>query len=272
MRGKMPLVSRMGALAMRRSLWIIAVLSVLAADGSGAQALDAEKILAISKAADTFAELGKDSHKTGRPPRQSDAAAKPLLDLVFNTAELENGPPVAWQDVPGLNAWNTAAIKIGMVYFLAGTGVADLDALRNDARAADRANRNTVEFAPEFGRYSDAQLHLQAAVIDAVQAYVATAPQQHVANARFQADMARIGAGVAQTIIGLFGSFVVEGTTDEWRLARLAVATSIAPKTAKFLLPQDRQNVQYAAVEVAEYVTDPAMKAGLTALSETFAP
>jgi hypothetical protein len=38
------------------------------------------------------------------------------------------------------------------------------------------------------------------------------------------------------------------------------------------LLPQDRQNVQNAAVEVAEYLTDPAVKAGLTGLSETFAP
>jgi hypothetical protein len=165
-----------------------------------------------------------------------------------------------------------AAIKVGVVYFLAGTGVTDIDALGNNARAADKANRNTVEFAPEFGRYSDTQLRLQAAVIDAVQAYVAAAPQQHMANAKFQADIARIGTGVARTITGLLGSFVVEGATDEWRLARLAVVTSIAPKTARFLSPQDRQKVLYAAVEVADYVTDEKVKAGLDTVAEAFAP
>ncbi len=257
---------------MHGNLRIITLLAALMASGSVAQALDAAKIDAIAQAADAFVGMAKDSHKTGQPPRQSDTAAKSLLDIVFDTRELERGPPVPWPDVAALNGWSDAVIKVGLVYFLAGTGVTELAALSQDPQAADKANRNTASFAPEFGRYSDAQLRLQGAIIDAVRAHLATVSRAQLADPDFRSGLTKIRTGVAETITGLLGAFVVDGATDEWRLARLAVAASIAPKAAKFVTPKDRQRVQYAAIEVADYIKDAKVKSGLEALAETFSP
>jgi hypothetical protein len=67
----------------------------------------------------------------------------------------------------------------------------------------------------------------------------------------------------------MFGTFTVEGTTDDWRRARLAVANAIAPKAAKFLLPEEAGSVRAAALEIAGQMTDAKVKGGLTAFAKT---
>jgi len=246
--------------------------AMLVASCLPAAALEARKIVAISKAADNFVEMAKDSHKTGQPPRQSDPAAKPLIDLVFDTSEIEHGQPVPWDELTTLNGWNRAAIRVGLVYFLAGTGATDLESLKDDPRAADKANRNAAEFAPEFGRYSDAQLRLQAASIDSVQAHMKTAPRAEIEHRSFQTGLTNISKGVAQAMTGLLGAFVIDGMTDDWRLARLSVAAALAPKAARFMQPEDLRKVQYAAIEAADHMQNPAVKSGLENLAETLSP
>lgn len=256
---------------MYRHLYIMLLSAILLLPNSAARALDPAKVDAVTQAADSFVALAKDSHKTGRPPRASDASAKSLLDIVLDTAELERGPPVPWTEVQALNNWTTATIKVGLVYFLAGTGVTDMAELSNNPQAADKANRNTVLFAPEWGRYTDAQLHLQGAIVDALRARLAVAP--HAADdPAFASQMARVSGGVAQAITGALGAFVVDGVTDAWRLQRLAVILKVGAKTMEFIRPNDRQQIQNAAAEVANYMKDPSLKSTLKFVAQTFAP
>ena len=173
---------------MRRSLQIIALTTVLAASSVAAHALDAGKVEAVAKAADAFAALAADSHTTGRPPRQSDAAAKPLIDTVFDTAEVTRSR-VPWSQLLTLNKWNLAVIKVGLVYMLAGTGASDLTALNNIPGASDKVDRNTVVFAPELGRYFDAQLRLQGAIMDTVQDFLGTAQRAQLDNPQFKSGV-----------------------------------------------------------------------------------
>ena len=174
---------------MRHALAAITVISALVAVPVAARAFDAGKVEAVTKAADAFAELAKDSHKTGSPPRQTDVAAKPLLDLVFNTAEIERGKPVPWSDLLTLNKWNFAVIKVGLVYMLAGTGASDLTALNDIPDAGAKVDRNTVVFAPELGRYFDAQLRLQGAIMDTVQGFLKTASRAQLDNPQFKSGV-----------------------------------------------------------------------------------
>src|SRR5215468_8147825 len=60
--------------------------------GCGATlAFDAGTAVAIDKAADGFVVLAGDSAHTGKPPRQTDSAATPLLDRVLDTSEIQHG-------------------------------------------------------------------------------------------------------------------------------------------------------------------------------------
>src|SRR3954470_5987390 len=158
---------------MRRYVQILTVLAALAAPCSIAQAqtLNAAKIDSINKAADSFLARAKDSQTTGQPPRYSDPAVKPLLDTVFNTKDIE-GKPTPWSAVPLLQDWNRAALKVGLVYYLAGTGTDDASIVSKDPQKTQKANSNTAAFAPEFGRYYDAQLRIHAAMVDAAAAQV----------------------------------------------------------------------------------------------------
>jgi hypothetical protein len=111
----------------------------------------------------------------------TDPAARALIDTVFDTRELAGGArPMA--ELGHLNAWNLAVLKIGVVYILAGTGATDISALANDQATQQRVERNTVTFAPEFGRYFDAQLALQGAIVDTVQGFLASASKDDLAS------------------------------------------------------------------------------------------
>jgi hypothetical protein len=256
---------------MHRHLQILAVLAALVASCGAARALDAAKIAAIDQAADAFVALAKDSHNTGQPPRQSDAAAKPLLDTVFNTKEIESGTPLPWTELKALDAWNKAAVKVGLVYYLAGTGAADLKALSKDPKANDRANRNAAAFAPEFGRYSDAQIRIHLALIDMAEAQRAAATEEQRKDAEFRRTLINISRGTAEAMTGLLGTFVIDSMPDDWLLSRVVVLLQITPKAAKFMTPADRERVKIAAAEVAEYVKNPDVKSGVNAIARAFA-
>jgi hypothetical protein len=255
---------------MHRSVQTILVLLFLAASSVGARALDAGKVEAASKAADALVALAKGSHVTGQPPRQSDPAAKPLIDTVFDTADATRAR-VPWNQLTTLNNWNMAVIKVGLVYLLAGTGAEDLTALNDKPDAGAKVDRNTATFAPELGRYFDAQLRLQGAIMDTVQEFLRTAQRAQLDNPQFQSGVGQIRSGVAQTITGMLGTFTVEGMTNDWRRARLIAANAVAPKAAKFLLPEQAGSVRAAALEVAGQMTDAKVKAGLTSFAKAVA-
>jgi hypothetical protein len=257
---------------MCRYVQILTVLAALAAPCGIAQAqtLNAAKIDRINKATESFLALAKDSSTTGKPPRYSDPTVKPMLDTVFNTKDIE-GKPVPWSAVPLLQDWNKAALKIGLVYYLAGTGVSDPAIVSKDPQKILKANSNTAAFASEFGRYYDAQIRIHAAMVDAGAAQLLAATDEQKKDPAFKATLNNISDSTAKTMTGLLGTFVLEGLSEDWLLLRVVTLLDITPKAAKFLAPDDRDQLKNAAAEVADHVKNPDVKSGLNAIARAFA-
>jgi hypothetical protein len=257
---------------MCRSVQILIVLAALAAPCGIAQAqtLNAAKIDSINKATESFLARAKDSHTTGQPPRYSDPAVKPLLDTVLNTKDIE-GKPLPWSAVPLLQDWNKAALKIGLVYYLAGTGTSDPAVVSKDPQKVVRANSNTAAFAPEIGRYYDAQIRIHSAMIDAGTAQMAAVTPEQRKDPALRQTLNNISDDTAKIMTGVLGSFVLDGLSDDWLLLRVVTLLDITPKAAKFMAPDDRDQLKNAAVEVAEHVKNPDVKSGVNAIARAFA-
>jgi hypothetical protein len=57
------------------------------------------------------------------------------------------------------------------------------------------------------------------------------------------------------------------GIADEWRSERLVVLAVIAPRAAKFLLPEDLRQLSDAAKATAVQMTDPEVKSALSQIA-----
>jgi len=136
-----------------RKVWHVFVVALASAviSGGAALAFDAGTAAAIDNAADAFVAMAGDSANTGKVPRQTDAAAKPLLDRVFDTSEIQHGvqPISALAD---LSKWTMAVVKVGTVYTLAGAGISKLEGVPNDPAILEKLNHNAVVFPTEMGR------------------------------------------------------------------------------------------------------------------------
>ena len=258
---------------MRRHIQILTAIAALTAPYgmAEAQTLNAARIANINTATESFLALAKDSHTTGQPPRYSDPAVKPLLDRVLDTKQIESGKPLPWSDVEKLTDWSKAAIKVGLVYYLAGTGTKDLNVVANDPKLTQKANQNTVTFAPEFGRYYDAQINLYSALIDTASAQILAATPEQRKDPEFRRTLNNISDGAAKSVIGLLHTFVLEGLPDEWQFLRVALLLKMTPKAAKFMAPEDRQLLRNAAAEAATQIKDPDVKSGVNAIARAFA-
>jgi hypothetical protein len=257
-----------------RVLWI----AVFAAGNAAVAAnFDPAQIAAIDKAADAFAEMGKDAYKTGTPPRLSDATVKALLDVIFATEKLNDGPDsVPFERLDKLNDWLLRVVKTGMVYVFAGTGIADFEkAASVDAKAQQQTQQriaaNTVAFAPEMGRYYDAQLAVSRALIDSVTTELTAHPDK-LTSAAATSGLAQMRNGMTQTLIGVVTTFMVPGIEPAWMRERELVLVAIAPSAAKFLDPGQRKKVGDTTLQVANSMSDQAVKDGLVAFAKTISP
>ena len=258
---------------MRRHLHILTVLAAFAASCGLAQAqtVTAIKIDSIKKATESFLVLAKDADTTGKPPRYSDPAVKPLLDTILNTKDLEGGKPLPWASVQMLHEWNQATQKVGLIYYLAGTGTTDPLAVSKDPQKIIKANSNTAAFAYEFGRYYDAQMRILGAMIDSAIAQTATITPEQRKDPVLRRILNNISDDTARAVTGLLGTFVLDGLQDDWMLLRVVALLEITPKAAKFLAPDDRSQLKNAAAEVAEHVSNPDVKGGINAIARAFA-
>jgi hypothetical protein len=258
---------------MRRHLQILTAIAALTAPYgmAEAQTLDAARIANINTATESFLALAKDSHTTGQPPRYSDPAAKPLLDTVLDTKQIESDKPLPWSDVQKLNDWSKAATKIGLVYYLAGTGTKDVNVVAKDRKLTQKANQNTITFAPEFGRYYDAQIKLHSAMIDTASAQVLAATPEQRKDPEFRKTLNNISDAAAKSVIGLLHTFVLEGLPEDWQLMRVALLLQMTPQAAKFMAPDDRQMLRNAAAEAATQIKNPDVKSGVNAIARAFA-
>jgi hypothetical protein len=78
-----------------RHSWLAAAVFLILVSGCSSPSQLDTKVKAITKAADQFVALAKDSATTGEAPRESDPAAKPLLDLALDKSSLQSGPGAA---------------------------------------------------------------------------------------------------------------------------------------------------------------------------------
>jgi hypothetical protein len=229
-----------------------------------AMALDAATVAAVDKAADAFVALAGDSAKTGQPPRQTDPAAKPLLDRVLDTTEVQHDiQPTS--ELGDLGTWTIAVVKVGVVYTLAGSGVTKLEAIPNDPAVIEKLNHNAAVFAPEMGRYFDAVMWLEGATIDTVMVFLSKASPSELE--RTKKGVAQIRSGAFQSLGGVIATLPTNGIADDWRRQRLAVFAVIAPKAAKFLSPEDLRQLSDKANAAAAQMTDPNVKSELTSIA-----
>jgi hypothetical protein len=255
---------------MRRALFIPAIVLVLVAGCGAARALDKAKVDAVTLAADQFVIMAQGSHRSGHPPRQTDPAAKVLIDPVFDVREVQQSyRSYKMSDLGILNTWNLAVLKVGLVYILAGTGVDDLGKLQVTDAIIKKIDQNTVDFAPELGRYYDAQVWIQIGIMELLNGYLPTAPRAQLEQPTFKTGVAQVRAGSAQTLNGFVTTFPNAGLSDEWRRARLAVLATAGPTAVKFLLPEQSAALREATLKVAAHMNDPTVKAGLTAFADS---
>jgi hypothetical protein len=222
---------------------------------------------AAQKAADQFATLAKGSETTDQPPRQTDAAAAPLLNAVLDTSVLAGKPTPPIADLDAANNWMLACVKVGQVYMFAGTGTTDPAQASNPVVEA-KAEANVTAFAPEVGRYADAELTLMNAVDSMLSADLAANPAK--ANDPTTADgLSKVRGGTATAVAAVIGMLSINGVTDDWRRARMPAILAIAPEAAKLLTADQKTQLNNTALTVAGGMDDAGLKAQLTTFAQT---
>lgn len=239
--------------------------------GSAAAEIDPAKLPAAKTAAARFLALAKDSETSGQLPRDSDPAAKPLLDAVFDASDVGTGRAVSFQELTPLSERMVTGAKVGTAYMLAGTGAPDLGALAQDPQADEKVNRNVIRFAPEMGRFFDFQLRIQAAIVEAVLARIATARPGDAATPTFQNGIAQIRRGSLRTVASVIETLAVDGLSDDWRRARLPALAAVGPRLAQFLQPDQKAELQKLVAACADVMSNTQVKQGLQAFGRTVA-
>lgn len=252
-----------------RAFWLIALIA--SGDAAAAAGFDSAKIADVKKAGAAFLALGKDAYKTGQPPRQSDPAAGKLLDTIFNTDVLNGPPPITFAQFLDVNDWLGQVVNVGLVYVTSGTGIADPAGLTSvTTKAQAQMNANVIAFAPEVGRYYDAQLNVSKVEIDLIAGELAAHPDDFKSGTKAQ-GIGQMRAGLTQTMAGVVETFELAGVDPGWLRARLPALQALAPTAAKFLQPDQKTQVHDLAARVAAASGDDAVKAGLNAVAQAVA-
>ena len=219
--------------------------------------LDAARTDAIAAAAATFLAASRNSHVTGKPPRQSDPTIDQALAAVLAASDLAAEPLVA-EEIDKALEWLKTADQIGAVYLLAGTGFADFATVPRTEALQRRMRGNVTAFAAEFGRYTDFQMIALAAVANAQMR--ANAGAKGWPNAG-QPRTDEVRTLVAQAMTSNFIALVYDGHDDSWRMARLIALSRAAPVAAKFLTRDEVDAVQTVALQTIDYFKDATVRA-----------
>jgi hypothetical protein len=181
-----------------------------------------------------------------------------LLDTVFNTGVLQ-APPTA-DDLDAINDWLASCLKAGQVYMLAGTGLTDINAA--DATAQAKIGQNLMTYAPEFGRFVDAELMIEGAESVSVMQYLAANPDA-LKNPQSTQGFDKARAGIEQTAEGVLTTIGGPGMPVDWREARARSLIAFAPRAAPFLNDAQKQALATAATQASAAATDDPQLAAL---------
>jgi hypothetical protein len=223
---------------------------------------------AAKAAADELIALGQGSATSGNPPRESDPKVKALLDTVFATRILADTAPVPFSEIQPVLAWMQTIQTVGGVYIFAGTGVTDLSQVDlNDPQIVARTDSNMAAFAPESGRYVDAQLASMQALIQSVEKYITGNPAV-LEQENVKTGLEQIRAGLTQTLTGVLTTIANSAMTDDWRRARLPALTSLGDASVTLLLPEQCAALRDTSAKVSDAMADAEVKSSLKAFSE----
>jgi hypothetical protein len=102
-------------------------------------------------------------------------------------------------------------------------------------------------------------------VIDTVMVFLSKASPAELQ--RTKNGIAQIRAEALQSFTGVITTLPTNGIEDEWRRQRLAVLAVVAPRAAKFLLPEDLRQLSDTAEATAAQMTDPEVKSALAQIA-----
>lgn len=204
----------------------------------------------------------RDVFKTGQAPRQTDPAFAPLLDAVFNVSIVRT-TEISQEDGDAIAQWLRAAIHVGAVYVRAGTGVTSLSELAANAKAREQSDRNVAVYAPEIGRFIDAEVVLETALLGTV---FKEGPEPEDERLRETKDGMR--TALEMTIVGVLRTLAVSGAAYDWRLDRLAVLDAAAPQIAKILDPARCAHLRTVAAGIGGTLRDSRVNEKLTAFGD----
>jgi len=236
----------------------------------GTDKLDPARIAAIAAAAKDFMARAKDAHETGNPPRQSDPSVNTLLTTIFGVSDLA-GKTLASADIQSAVNWFGTGDAVGTVYVLAGTGFDDIDKLPSTDAMQQRMQANVVRFADEFGRYVDFQVGVLGAIGQAVSSFKNNSLESDWDNSDIKTKTSEVHSILAQTMGSTLISLAYEGLSDDWRMARLAALTAVAPIAEKSLTPEETHGVRDQALKLVDYVRNPKVQDELRKLANMVA-
>jgi hypothetical protein len=228
--------------------------------------LDATRTAAISEAMETFLAASRDSHRTGQPPRQTAQEIETALATVFGASDLA-AEPLAPVEIDKALAWLKDADRVGAVYLLAGTGFDDFAKVPRTDAIQRRMRSNVVTFADEFGRYTDFQMVVLAAVANAQMRLIrGSEPADRTGTAAASGD--DVKAQLSQALKSGLIALVYDGHNDVWRMARLRALSRTAPVAAKFLSRNDSRAVRDLALQTVDYFKDATVRAKVREVAE----
>ena len=210
-------------------------------------------------ASDTFVTLAEKAKPA--VPRQTDPAAKPLLDDAFDTTALSGDRSIPLSDLGPISDWGAAVNTVGILYLLAGTGVGDLGKAAGDPRANEQILRNVVTYAPEIGRYLDATFAVGGAI-----SAIASSKEGRAADN--PGAMAKIAGGLAGELQGGMQTVAIDGLDDDWRLKRLGAMTVFAAKAALLLQPPQCSALRDTATAVMPSLSNKDVRSALQGVSD----
>ena len=227
-----------------------------------------DAVTVVQMAANDFASLSKGSERTGKVRRQTDPAAAGLLDAAFDTRILD-GPLPPMSKFGKVNDWLKADIKIGMIYTFAGTGLHDSDeaaALPPDQkqRADLIVGQNIMAFAPEYGRYLDAQMRIVRVEIAMIAREADQPPGRGGLNPQGIDQLRNADAALVDWFVSLAD---VSSINVYWRRARMTGLLAMAPDVARLFTEQQKASLRDKALAEADHIYDRELKAGLTSFA-----
>jgi len=107
-------------------------------------------------------------------------------------------------------------------------------------------------------------------LIDAAVAQMKVASPEERRDQQFRTLLNNISDGTANAMTGVLHTLALDGLPDDWLLLRTVALLDIAPRAAKFMAPDDRNQLKNAAVEAAGLIKNPDVRSGVNTVARAF--